>query len=926
MILYSAATVGGVWTIGFNGISQALFLSRLPASDVPFTFILPAAAILVILASYARLASHFSLSALTAGSSIVLLLLALVFRLLLATPYGGSFAVLAGIYLYCEAVSSLVLVQFWTFAGQMFNSRQARRLYGLIAAGGTVSSVAAGFLLAWLVRYIGVDNLLFVVAGSLGVCAACAITLRSYLPSSAPLSREIARDGSDTTGLEPLGGWVEIWRSPLLRIIAGLTILVSLLINIGAYQFFLALQNNYAGRSASLAAYLGGFAIWTGVAALAVQLLGTGPLMMRYGIFVSQALFPLAMAGAGGLTLLSWGPLWAVSLTRACDPTLRQTVHSASLNALYIPVPAEQRRRGKTVLEALYAVTFGLAGVVFLLAQHAVPSWTYQYWSVPVIVLAVTWIVLLIRARPQYASSLSRSVNTRRLDFGPMTLDIADEATVEILAKALHGTDERAIVHVLSIIADAPGAVWNSYVSPLLSHSSAEVRVMALRCLAGDGEPGSSETIAPMLHAPEDEVRGAAIEALCAVLGPDAIERIAPFLGDSSRASAGAAVIGMLRYGDTDQQLRAAKRLEAMAADASPDMRREACRILGALAASVLDPATLSLLAGSEPPALIPAEQMDGAVVSRVIGMLGDRNVRDVAADGLIRCGFGVVPALGAVLDDYGVDPAVRARIAQIMQRIGGKLATQMLMDHIAEPDDMVAGAIFRALAHIRTNDPRISIDEPMVDARLAAELLDCYRFHVWREDLSGGSEDPLLEDALRVRIDRALERIFWLLEARFPRHRLNRARHVLAAADGNAKASEVELLDSLLDRRMSKLLVPLIEAPERQIVRIAEGQLGIARCSSTERLAEVAENGDPWLQACAIFRAGILLDPELTPAVEAGLASKNALVRETALVAGRRLLDPAELAYLLEGEATSTAFLEEADFSGRQPRRGGAA
>src|SRR5947209_16472581 len=74
MIVYSAAAVGGVWTIGFNGISQTLFLSRLPASDVPFTFILPAIAILVLLTSYAWLASHFSLTSLTAGSSVFLLL------------------------------------------------------------------------------------------------------------------------------------------------------------------------------------------------------------------------------------------------------------------------------------------------------------------------------------------------------------------------------------------------------------------------------------------------------------------------------------------------------------------------------------------------------------------------------------------------------------------------------------------------------------------------------------------------------------------------------------------------------------------------------------------------------------------------------------------------------------------------------------
>src|SRR5947209_3408243 len=183
MVLYSAAAAGGVWTIGFNGVGEALFLSRLPASAVPFTFILPAAAIVVVLAGYSRLAARLSLPRLAAATSALLLLLAVAFRVLLALGYGRSFGLLAGIYLYCEAAGSLVLVQFWTFAGQIFNPRQARRLFGLIVAGGTASSAAAGLVLVLLTRSIGVDNLLLIVAASCGLCGACALLLGRHLPA-----------------------------------------------------------------------------------------------------------------------------------------------------------------------------------------------------------------------------------------------------------------------------------------------------------------------------------------------------------------------------------------------------------------------------------------------------------------------------------------------------------------------------------------------------------------------------------------------------------------------------------------------------------------------------------------------------------------------------------------------------------------------
>jgi hypothetical protein len=37
MLVYPATAAGGVLTVGYNGVAETLFLSRLPASDVPFT-------------------------------------------------------------------------------------------------------------------------------------------------------------------------------------------------------------------------------------------------------------------------------------------------------------------------------------------------------------------------------------------------------------------------------------------------------------------------------------------------------------------------------------------------------------------------------------------------------------------------------------------------------------------------------------------------------------------------------------------------------------------------------------------------------------------------------------------------------------------------------------------------------------------------
>jgi hypothetical protein len=99
MMLYAAAAFGGVLTTGVV-VSSALFLSRLPASATPYLFIYSAASIVLTLLIYNRVTARFRFDQAALGSTILLLALALVFRVLLATPYGTSFTVLLALYLY----------------------------------------------------------------------------------------------------------------------------------------------------------------------------------------------------------------------------------------------------------------------------------------------------------------------------------------------------------------------------------------------------------------------------------------------------------------------------------------------------------------------------------------------------------------------------------------------------------------------------------------------------------------------------------------------------------------------------------------------------------------------------------------------------------------------------------------------------------
>lgn len=176
MFLYSLAAIGGVFIVGRAG-GRALFLSTLSQAEIPYKYLLPPIVIVMAVALYTRGAGHFRIDQLTVGTNALMIAVLLVFRLLLETRYGTRFAALAALFVFLELMATLIGIQFSTFAGEIFDPREAKRLFGLIAAGGAVANIIAGGTLITLSSAVAPKNLLFMVMGAVAVCIGCARVL-----------------------------------------------------------------------------------------------------------------------------------------------------------------------------------------------------------------------------------------------------------------------------------------------------------------------------------------------------------------------------------------------------------------------------------------------------------------------------------------------------------------------------------------------------------------------------------------------------------------------------------------------------------------------------------------------------------------------------------------------------------------------------
>src|SRR5262245_51942194 len=120
---------------------DALLLSRLPVQYLPYITLGLAAWTAVTAFAFGRLtagkATHRALGWALGGTGASLLLFLLWFR-------ADDETAAVAFYAWTGAYGPLLVAEFWSLANERVNPRQARRLFGMIGAGGILGGVAGG--------------------------------------------------------------------------------------------------------------------------------------------------------------------------------------------------------------------------------------------------------------------------------------------------------------------------------------------------------------------------------------------------------------------------------------------------------------------------------------------------------------------------------------------------------------------------------------------------------------------------------------------------------------------------------------------------------------------------------------------------------------------------------------------------------------
>jgi HEAT repeat protein len=552
---------------------------------------------------------------------LALAVLAVAGRVVLA---GGADWITPALWLLQGAAQFLMGLTVWGLAGLVTDTRQAKRFFPLIGAGGVLGYVLGGLATLPVASRIGTSNLLLVWAATLvGV-----VVIGIRLVASGGRGIRPAHRGRDSGAIDQLTrGMRYVQRSPLMRWMAVGAVLFSLLFFSLYLPFSRAATARYPNPD-DLAGFFGVFfGVSTGVALL-VSLFVTNRLLGRFGVPIVLLILPVLYVATFGVLIVT-ATFASLATFRFLQVSWLSGGAASSSEAVVNTVPADRRDQTRAFLYGgPTQIGTILAGVVALVGQKVSPTALY----VVGLVSAVLATIATLAVRREYPRELARALREGRPHlFGtdpsapdPFGLASEDRSAVEAAVRGLADPDPRVRRVAVEVLGDLRSEEGAAPLMAALRDVDADIRAGAIRSLAAIGVPEARDAILDGLADPDPAVRIAAVDAIAErPADVPTAARLRPLLRDPDpRASARAA--GVLLAADDDPE--ASEVLAALAADPRPEARVEA---FAAIARSH---------AGS-PTALIDA--------------LGDASpaVRDAAARAIGGWGAAATPALIAALD-----------------------------------------------------------------------------------------------------------------------------------------------------------------------------------------------------------------------------------------------------------------------------------
>lgn len=793
-----------------NNFSETAFLKRYGVEYLPIMYMVNAISTFLIMGVLTGILTRVP------GSRLLVYLLsssgAMIAGIRFLIPLGIDL-IYPVLFVLKSQLEVLLGLLFWDMANDLFNTRQSKRLFPLITAGGVLGGIVGSFATPMLAKAIHVDNLMLVYFGANVMGAVVLKAMGSRFPTLllAEGTGTTKKKGSGLAMKEEIQKIIPLIRESLLvKILILLTLVPNMVIPIMNYQFNFAVDQAYATEGGMIKFFgyfrgsLNGISLFL--------LLFVGKVYGRWGLPVALMFHPFNYVLAFAAFLLRFDVVSAI-YARISTTVLRTTINNPARAVLMGLFPPSQRTLVRPFLRGTVVRVAILMGSGFILLSGDL--FHPRYLSVVAILFVASWIASTFTLKRKYSSIL---------------LDLISRDTIDL--KSMEEVD------LSQVFRDKKGRT--ELVQTFLS-SKGEDALWFARILKSIDPEGVEGHLCSALQMQDDRTR----IALLTEISSEASDRVLPTL-KSLAASASPEL--MTAISKTASRLRTpgvrAFQEEILGKTDQPEVKAFAVAGLYRGAPETYERMILDWLASEA-----PAERRAGVMAA---GESGDlrfldklRMIRETEADGtvlphLIRAIHSLgAPDMKALMTPFLSHPVESVRLNALdAYRIEDDLSMKQVVALMNDPSDRVHSLAKEKLQDSSYQSPQVLIESLALPRRRVREGiyevlaslrirdLDVYRFARGQLEkayvnlakaervrtLYEGAQKDLLIEHLHQRKNIQLDAVLRVLATQDTSGKMRTIWRGLNSRDSRRRSNSLEALEDLLDSSLVKILVPILE------------------------------------------------------------------------------------------------------------------
>lgn len=924
LVLLGVATLLGMGFSISRAASEGLFLAHLGVRLLPLLLLANPMLVLVVSTVYGAFADRIPNDRLLVYTALFPIpLIVLMYPLIMLEANWVYFSLFA----FALAYASVLTTSWTVYLGGHYDVQESKRLIPFIASGILLGTVVGGMAVALCATRIGAANVLLLWVGtSLGVAGIVWWLSRRFTTMEADI-RKVKRGAKQPSMLQNLQEGLAFSRTSSLfmttTVVSVATMVALQLIDFECSKLFVRAYP----QPAELTAFFGMFDGLTTVAALLLQWFVAPWSIRRFGVQGTNLLFPYILTAAfGGLLVVpAIASAMLARFTRSSlMPSLRGTTRTLMLNAVPRKMGARVRSFNTGIVlpagQGLGALTLlFLKGVDFPLL-----------FPVLGFLVSTFFVCFSYRQNKAYGEALLGLLKEDKIHL----LDLEDDEIRQLDATAVAAISERlgSDQAEVSRVATELSGEERQFMQEIAS-AQEEVSLAAIELLRAIGSPQACAALRQHLPFASPRLTAAALHAIAEMGGTEATEILRPYLDDAQPQVCMAAIAGLRRRGDAtlrqrvvalldnaDVQVRAAALAMVLSDPRAPEYgrAREVWEAMLASADTVVQQAALSILANVPDPALqgrlyraldhsdleVRREALRvlrqlaaaGRIAELDVALLhaledDDIDTRELALQVLAAIGTDAALAhMLVLLDDE--QPQVRETLMRAVKPFG-KRAIDPLLQRLRSPQTSLIAKESALLALARLEGVQADQLLPFWEGALR----DVYQYKLMLaclEEHAPLEADTFLRAALQNEHDQILSLLIQLLAVWASPEVARLVESDLRHTDRHKRAQALEALESLSERRFTRLFLPLLEAtgaPTDTWREVATHQWHLAFADVSAVIDACMRSTDKWVVIGALLsgqaRASVMGEAWIRQLEQVAASAADAEVCNTA----RRLL-----------------------------------